>query len=90
MDYKIEKGVPVPARRCWGRRSKLLFVMDEGDSFVCEHKDAELFRWTAGRLKMKSCVRKTEDGNARFWLLEKAPHSTSGCAVTSNNCRKPK
>ena len=67
----IEKNVPVKQSRYWSKWSKIIDVMEIGDSIVLpDRKTSSLFCQHGYRRGMKFTVRKQDDSNLRIWRKE--------------------
>ena len=68
VDYKIEKGIPIPARGHRGVWASLLNEMKEGDSIVLDSiSRAHSFQVSARRKGVETTYRGLEDNKARVW-----------------------
>lgn len=69
-EYKIEKGVPIPAPgRAVATIVEVVRSMEIGDSFVANHPPTT-FYGAAKYNNMKVSVRKLEGGGFRIWRIK--------------------
>jgi hypothetical protein len=71
MEYKIEKGIPIPPRRC-GRKPRYPFgQMEIGDSVIVEIISGARAATTYGRRHGKKFQsEKQADGKYRVWRVK--------------------
>lgn len=72
MEFKIEKGIPVPPKKGSNYNDVIgtLNKMKVGDSFLCNMDTANAFRSVAPRKRMRVTGRKQQDGQYRVWRIE--------------------
>ncbi len=71
MDYKIEKGIPLPvSQRC--KWAATISDMEIGDSILLSLKDAVTFAGAVYRINPGFNItrRKQPDGNTRIWAIK--------------------
>ncbi len=75
---KIDKGIPLPARRA-DKRTSVLLRMETGDSIVVpDYDEMNRFSTTARYHGVPITRRRQPDGTYRVWRLEDSPRSPSG------------
>lgn len=71
MDYKIEKGIPLPATKTSKKGESILRLMEVGDSLFTDKKQSIAAAWASGVGKaynLKFATRRVE-GGTRIWRI---------------------
>jgi len=69
-DLSIEKNIPIPARKGWGKFHDTIHSMEIGDSvLLTEQRDVANFMSVGKRVGLKMSSRKV-DGGWRVWRIQ--------------------